>query len=264
MPARPGGNGDAVPQPRPCVVLGCGRSGTSLAAGLLAEAGYDLGPRLLPPDPSNPKGFFESRTVNALNERLLAPLTDGKTAGDPGSGAARPLRDGERWLAALAPDVAIPPAPALAPELEAAAGGGGPVARKDPRFVWTLPAWDDVLPGAVRVCVFREPLRTARSILGMTDTGDLGLTLAGAVGVWTAAYRRCLHLADAEGGRGWLFVHYDQLVDGTALPALSESLGAPLPGGFADAGLRRSRPEGDVPTAAAAVYYELRARVRLP
>ena len=250
-----------MPDPRPCLILGCGRSGTSLAAGLLAEAGYDLGPRLLPADPSNPKGFFESRTVNDLNERLLEPLSGARPVDAAGRPlAARPLRDGERWLAALPADVTVPPRPELEPALRAALDAPGPAARTDPRFVWTLPVWAPLLPGALRLCVFREPGRTARSILGMTGNGDLGLTLDGALAVWTAAYRRCLHLAEAEGGDGWLFVPYDRLVDGSALPLLAARLGVPLQGSFAHPGLARTPGGGDVPRAVTDLLRELEAR----
>lgn len=250
-----------MPEPRPCVILGCGRSGTSLAAGLLAEAGYDLGPRLLSADPSNPKGFFESRTVNDLNEQLLEPLTGARPLDATGRPlASRPLRDGERWLAALPADVTVPPRPELEPALRAAVDAPGPAARKDPRFVWTLPVWAPLLPGALRLCVFREPGRTARSILGMTDNGDLGLTLDGALAVWAAAYRRCLHLADAEGGDGWLFVPYGRLVDGSALPVLVARLGVALQGAFAHPGLARTPGAGDVPRAVTDLLRKLEAR----
>src|SRR5215216_738086 len=86
---------------RDCVVLGCGRSGTSLAAGLLARAGYNCGEDLLPPDDGGPAGFFESRRINAINETLLAPHDDDFL---DRRGYSRPLRDGERWLAVLPPE----------------------------------------------------------------------------------------------------------------------------------------------------------------
>ncbi len=63
------------------IVLGCGRSGTSLVAGLLASAGYFMGPRLHPPREANPTGFFEGEVVKDVNEALLDPLVeaDGRT-----------------------------------------------------------------------------------------------------------------------------------------------------------------------------------------
>ena len=97
---------------RDCVVVGCGRSGTSLAAGLLAHAGYDCGEDLLPPDDGAPTGFFEARGVNRINELLLAPHDDVLRR----DGYSRRLRDGERWLAVLPDHVEIE----LPPELRGA------------------------------------------------------------------------------------------------------------------------------------------------
>jgi GT2 family glycosyltransferase len=53
------------------LVLGMHRSGTSLLAGALAECGYFVGDRLLPPQEDNPKGFFEDATLVALHDELL-------------------------------------------------------------------------------------------------------------------------------------------------------------------------------------------------
>lgn len=39
------------------IILGSGRSGTSMMAGTLAKAGYFMGERLLPRNNANPKGF---------------------------------------------------------------------------------------------------------------------------------------------------------------------------------------------------------------
>ena len=55
-------------------VLGCGRSGTSLVAGLFRNAGYFMGENLLRPRDGNPLGFFEDREVNSINEELIGPL----------------------------------------------------------------------------------------------------------------------------------------------------------------------------------------------
>ncbi|NHC16398.1 hypothetical protein G9H71_21665, partial [Motilibacter sp. E257] len=209
--------------PRSCVVLGCGRSGTSLLSGLLAGSGYHLGRTLLRADQSNPKGYFESGRINGINERLLAPHTnDVLRAPDGRPLAARPLREGERWLAALPADVTIERPDELVDELQLPPTDG-PTARKDPRFSWTLPAWDPALADSVRVCVFRDPTATARSIVTMTDQGDLGLGVEGALAIWAANYRRALHLADTEttasgtagletagdgARRRWVFVYY--------------------------------------------------------
>lgn len=63
------------------LVLGMHRSGTSALAGALSGLGVDLGPRLVPPAPDNPKGFFEHEDVWQLDHALLESL--GSTWDDP-------------------------------------------------------------------------------------------------------------------------------------------------------------------------------------
>jgi len=56
------------------LVLGMHRSGTSALAGLLVQAGLD-GPRdLMPANPVNPRGFWESQGVMRVNEQLLLQM----------------------------------------------------------------------------------------------------------------------------------------------------------------------------------------------
>ncbi len=57
---------------RPIMVLGMHRSGTSLVAEMLHRVGVEMGERLLPPAPDNPRGFFEDEEVVSLNDRILA------------------------------------------------------------------------------------------------------------------------------------------------------------------------------------------------
>src|SRR6185437_1628887 len=57
---------------RNCLILGSGRSGTSMAAGILAQTGYFMGDDLWPADIGNPKGYFEDREVNTINDELIA------------------------------------------------------------------------------------------------------------------------------------------------------------------------------------------------
>jgi hypothetical protein len=69
---------DRMPQPTSpgtaIVVLGMHRSGTSATAGLLGMLGAELGSRLMPPGPDNPKGFWENLDVVDINDALLAGL----------------------------------------------------------------------------------------------------------------------------------------------------------------------------------------------
>jgi hypothetical protein len=235
---------------RDCVVVGCGRSGTSLAAGLLAHAGYDCGEDLLPPDDGAPTGFFEARGVNRINELLLAPHDDVLRR----DGYSRRLRDGERWLAVLPDNVEVEVPPGLRGALSRALPAS-PYCCKDPRFGYTLGAWRPFLGEPLFVCVFRHPLATATSIARDVRYGDLTVDRDVATAIWTAIYRRVLGRHRNEGD--WLFVHYEQLLDGSGVQRLADAVGTPLDPGLADPALRRARPDADPPPATAPIYEEL-------
>jgi GT2 family glycosyltransferase len=223
---------------RNCLVLGSGRSGTSMVAGSLARAGYFMGERLYPARDANPLGFFEDPEINGINEALLAPRVP----------ASQGLRDLQRWLAVVDSRVEAPLAPELARRVRALVARA-PFCFKDPRFAYTLPAWRPELADARLICVFRDPLVSAASIVKECATADylrgVEMDVERALSIWCAQYRSILELHDADRGRGragdWLFLHYDQMFDGG--PAkLSSFLDAPVNADFAKPELARSKP----------------------
>jgi hypothetical protein len=132
-------------------VLGSGRSGTSLAAGLLAGAGYHIGARPIRSTEANPKGFFESGEIEGVNERILRTVVPARPRWFRRLFRGRP-RKGQFWLAHR--------------------------------------------PDAVQVVVFREPDRTADSILREAATApylrDFRFDREDALGLWELMYRRVL------------------------------------------------------------------------
>ena len=141
--------------PKCVLVLGMHRSGTSAFTGLLCRFGAIPGKDLLPANDSNPKGFFESRTVVDINNAILQAV--GSSWDDMKAlptdwhhlPAMQPLRESiSAWLSS--PD-----------------GAAGLRVIKDPRLSKTLPLWLDVMAGlgiqpVVVVCV-REPAAVAQS-----------------------------------------------------------------------------------------------------
>jgi hypothetical protein len=235
---------------RDCVVVGCGRSGTSLTAGLAERAGYSCGEDLLEPDAGGPTGFFESRSMNELNEALLASHDRELLPG----GYSRGLRDGERWLGVLPDDVRVEAPAELVPAMREAIPPS-PWCCKDPRFGYTLDAWRPLFGDALYVCVFRHPLATAASIARQVRYGDLTVDERTAVDIWAAIYKRVLGRYRDEGD--WLFVHYEQLLDASALDRLGQALGTGLDAELADRSLAHSRDDSAAPGATAPVYEEL-------
>jgi GT2 family glycosyltransferase len=233
---------------RDCLILGSGRSGTSMVTGTLARAGYFMGDDLYRPRAANPKGFFECAEVNGINEALLAPVVP----------ADQGLGENQRWLAVLP----APIAPVCAPAVEARiqrATTKTPFCYKDPRFSYTLPAWRPHLGDAGLVCVFRDPRLTAHSIAKEVRTAayldGLPFDEARALALWTATYRTVVHDLRQQGD--WLFLHYDQVLTQAGMGRLGQFLGATPDGSFPDALLQRRAPEGPVPEEAAELYAEL-------
>ena len=134
-----------------------------------------------------------------------------------------------------------------------------PFCFKDPRFSYTLDAWRRcVRDGAVYLCVFREPSRTAASILveaRQPYLADLDLDRDGALGVWTLMYR---HILETHRGQGeWVFVHYDQIIDGSGLDRVEAALGTRVDRSFPEPMLKRSVDVGGVSAETARTYATL-------
>lgn len=225
---------------RNCLILGCGRSGTSMLAGSLAQAGYYMGGKLYKARNANPKGFFESLPINAINERLLKPIAPSRST-RMFMRIWRARFPSERWLAEL-PVGTAPPGPT--PRIERRISRHiqqRPFAFKDPRFCYTLPAWRPLLPlDTAFLCIFREPGRTVTSILRECRAlyPDIPLTEQDAYRVWSAMYGHVLEHHRHEGD--WLFLHYDQMLDGSAHPRIEAHLGTRIDRRFPDATLKRA------------------------
>ena len=243
---------------RNCVVLGSGRSGTSMVAGTLSGAGYFMGHRPMPPTSSNPKGYFESFDIQEINEELLAPVVPKR----PRFLSRWLFRDrpgrNQLWLARVAVGTRIPGSSATNARIGAMVQNE-PYCFKDPRFSYTLPAWRPFLRNAVFICVFRDPASTAASILSdCADSRylrDLFMDFERAVDVWTLMYRHILEIHRYDGA--WLFLHYNQGLTEEGIRRLEVFVEARLEGTFPDPALCRSFSNRSVPPQTRVLYEEL-------
>jgi hypothetical protein len=229
-----------------------------MLAGMLHGAGYFMGGTLLEPTVSNPKGYFESEEVNALNDELIASVVAVRPRKPAGYLFPWRLPSGLLWLADLDPDVAIRATPEQLARMRRLLATE-PFCFKDPRFCYTLGPWRGELHDVVFLCVFREPGRTAVSMKrNVRDEPYRGfyLTKARALRVWTSMYRRALEEHSRHGR--WLFLHYDQILDGSAIPRIERSLQTTVDAGFVDRDLKRSRDDaGALPPLTLQVYRRL-------
>lgn len=241
-----------------CLILGAGRSGTSMAAGTLAKAGYFMGDNLVPARKANPKGFFEDVEVNMINEDLLGYVVPPRRVllGIEFF-SSRPV-NGQRWLSRLPLQTTISCPDNLSERIRTMTNRE-PYCFKDPRFCYTLSAWRPFLKKTVFVCVFRDPASTALSIVKECKEASylhtLRMSFSRALEVWRMMYTQILRVHRVEGE--WLFLHYDQFIKGNALERLQSLLDAAVDYSFPDMVLRRSVSTNPVPKKNRKIYYEL-------
>ncbi len=139
------------------LIAGMHRSGTSAAAGLFAQLGAALGPRLMPPSADNPKGYFENLDVVGIHDALLNAF--GRSWLDP-----RSLP--QDWL--QHPVTAAIEHGALSHWLDTTFASDPVILVKDPRISRFLPLWCKVLRAKgfdTRVLhVVRHPAEVAASL----------------------------------------------------------------------------------------------------
>ena len=138
------------------LVVGVGRSGTSLMAGMLGQMGFQLPQPEVKANATNPRGFGEPRWVVDFHHKLMrrrrVTVNDSRPSAwerTYDAGTRAPVRDELReWLR---------------DEL----GHGADVVVKDPRTVWFLPLWTEVAAelgaGTATITMLRHPAEVIAS-----------------------------------------------------------------------------------------------------
>jgi len=154
-------------------VLGMPRSGTSLITRVLNIMGVALGPEqhMLEPTASNPKGYWEQREINALNDAILSVF---------GGSFEHPPDLPPGWQHDPALDPLRTRAAALVTEYFADAPLWG---FKDPRNSITHQFWRELVPGMAAVLCVRAPEDVASS-WQRHDRGVHDLDWDELLGVW--------------------------------------------------------------------------------
>lgn len=197
---------------RPLIIGGMHRSGTSLTASLFASAGINLGPELLGANDSNPSGHFEDCGVMRFHARSLAAhgiCTEGYTADARGRVPAT--------LAGEALDL-----------LAARQRPGVAWGWKEPRTTLFLDFWQEQLPEARHVFVFRRPWEVADSLFRRGDEA-FALNPRFALDVWTHYNRLILDFVGRHPDRCAVF-EISQVIANPqrVFAAVRSRLGVPL------------------------------------
>ena len=249
--------------PRTVCVLGFHRSGTSLTARVLNVLGVDLGNEedlLAAGEVDNPRGYWEPRWMNDLNDELLGVL--GTKWWEPFPGTP-----GWEQSSRLDP-LRVRAAELLEQKLGHAELGGW----KDPRTTLTLPFWRDLVPEPRYVICLRNPIDAVASIQRRPEPTR---SVRHWHDLWLEYTARALY---ETAGSPRMFVFYEDFFDdGPALiERLADFIGAPLSGGdhgrraaamaVAEASLRRHTTsvwelaaDTGVPAPTRATFLALRA-----
>ena len=257
-----------------CLIAGSGRSGTSMLGGILYEAGYYMGENLYIGNETNPKGFFESPMINNINEDILSKYSNVKSSYITNSnyGVLTDLlninyllnpnnQKDQGWLCSLPPELTIENEDAGIESRIEEVTNRGPFCYKDPRFSYTLPVWNKYLDDSTKIiCVFRDPGTTVRSILKEHRQAeylhDLKINETIAYEIYFNIYSHIIKNL-GNNSNNITFIHYNQILNGTALSKLSELLNVKLTNSFADKNLQRSVKMGDVPDKVNSLYLQL-------
>ena len=194
-------------------------------------------------DDLNPKGYFENPQIHNINEAVLetcmpSPLvTLGKS-----HPATKFAPNGERWLGLLEdwaePLVRDDHSKMIANYL-AKCPNDKPFVLKDPRFSYALPAWMPQLNSTIYICVFRDPLSVANSIVRMcshfTHLQPMGINVAYALNLWECINRYILDNLSRSGN--WLFIHARQILDKNDRQRIEERIGHSLNKSFLDSNI---------------------------
>lgn len=230
-----------------------------MTAGLFHASGLYQGQALHGPSPENPKGYFEDASINQINNRILSRYVPAPEVIDGQLYRADAPGGSNGWLSRLplntVPEATVEEKNAISEHLNR-----GPFCLKDTRFCYLLDIWRDLAPGNLRfICVFRRPevaaLSVLRSLRMREGLFDVAMSVNQALDLWTLMYTHVLERHATSGG--WLFVHYEDITNGKALPAIREFSGCPIDETFPDKTLNRTAPEFPPSDAAQAVFERL-------
>jgi len=191
---------ESRPARRLVLVVGKGRSGTSLLAGILGRLGFQVPQPEVKADQTNPRGFSEPLWVVRFHKRLLHARR--VTAFDARSGA---------WeqMAELANDGEV--ARELSSWLDGQFAEAENLVVKDPRIVWFLPLW--------RRCADESGVRTS-FVTMLRHPAEVVASGRASYGTWQNDASRALswlsmtlHAEHATRSARRAFVRYDDLLE---------------------------------------------------
>lgn len=187
-----------MPDPRPIIVIGPERTGTSLVADLVGRWGAYQGhpSKLRKPDDQNPRGYFEYLPIWDFLDEIGVNWWDDGFQEELGkkAGIAENVRKAEEMVSAMA-------------------STGRPWVWKDPALSFFLPFWKQIWKNPVFVVTVRNPLDAAASwskwCVPPADRDRIDVTPANLLR-WH--YIMSLVIQNTEDTTSKIFVSFDRLL----------------------------------------------------
>jgi hypothetical protein len=214
-------------------------------------------------DEFNKKGYFEDTRVHDINEAVLgtcmpSPLvTLGK-----GAEPTHQAPDDERWLGLLEPwrsPLVQQNHEKMIADYLGQCPNGKPFVLKDPRFSYSLSAWMPQLTNTTYICMFRDPLSTANSIVKMCSNfahfQPMNVDMAYALALWECMNRRIIDNLSRNGD--WLFVHAHQILNSHDRQRIEKRIGGSLNHRFLDIDMMGQASNTSLPSNIKKLYLEL-------
>ncbi len=230
------------------IILGSGRSGTSMVAGLFRHSGAYMGKEMLQATIANPLGYYEDKHLNLLNNAIMERMFRWPTLNRLRTRISPPAHTDPRcyWLAAprwlRSPELTVEQKDQMEWYSEQQ-----PFCYKDPRFNVTLHLWEPILPENTRfLVIFREPDKTVDSIL--RDAHEqyqppLAVNEKWGYIMWFRTYDRLLR--KYGGHPHWMFIHYGQVQSLEAIPAMEAFVDGKLDSNNINPSISRSQLRTD-------------------
>ena len=242
-------------------ILGSGRSGTSLVAGLFRNSGLCLGSNFYQARDSNPLGFFEDREVNLINEQILKPYLPKRIVYNGINYGSDSAMEGQRWLARISLDTNIEATQGIKIRIKELTSNQ-PFCFKDPRFSYTIDVWRPHINNVKYICVYRDPAVVVTSMLkevgNVPYLQDFAISIEQAFEVWRLMYQHILTKHSKSGE--WLFLNYDDLFHPVTLNRIEEFTKVSIDRNFPDQKLNRSRSKSKSDIASLDIFSELKRK----
>ena len=239
-------------------ITGCGRSGTSMVAGLFRDSNFYMGKNLHPARESNPLGFFEAPEINQLNEQILLPYIPSCYKHRTITYGCDAPRKTHTWLTRLAQET-IPEASDEQRQKIRELCSKNRFCYKDTRFCYNIHEWLQHSPHAKVICVYRNPSDVVASILKECHTqvylNEFSISVKQAFDIWASMYQHII--AHHYNKNNWLIVSYESVLSGLALEHIESFTKAELDYSFPTKSLNRSQGDYLIPSDCKLIYEQL-------